>query len=117
MIMCVRFVASIGAVLLLLAGCSSEEKKDANADHAEPTSSVGVAATKSNPVRTEFIIVREIVKQHDLQAGNEKRVEAIETALRTRFPLLPDKGNTEEEKRIFRLGKDLLSTIDGRKQP
>lgn len=51
--------------------------------------------------RKEFVIVREIVKQHGLQTDNEKRMEAIATALKATFPLLPDKGETEEEKRIY----------------
>lgn len=112
MITYVRSVALIGVALLLLAGCSGEKKNSANADQSEPTKSVAVDAPKTDSVRKEFAIVREIVKQHELQAGNEKRIAAIETALRTRFPRLPDKGRTEEEKRIFRLGEDLLAAID-----
>ncbi len=129
------------ASFLLLAGCSGGKEADAEDDGEDAVataaagrmpalpgsrqdggnSDVGDRQTvkPSNcqteeriiPPRKEFVIVREIVRQHSLQQGNEKRMEAIEAALKSKFPLLPDKGETEEEKQIYREAEELSRTL------
>jgi len=112
--------ALAASVILLLAGCSGgkEEAAQTNAETpAAPAAAESPDASepaKPVPVRKEFVVVREIVRQHALQAGNDKRMQAVESALRTRFPLLPDEGNTEEETRIYRQAEELLAKIDNR---
>ena len=114
------------ATLLLLAGCSggkeaanpqdhgAELSQDYSAevsidhgaeslqDHGAENSVNSLGISEVQQPRKEFVIVREIVRQHGRQQGNEKRMEAIATALKAKFPLLPDKGETEEEKQIYR---------------
>ncbi len=73
-----------------------------------------VKPSNCQTLRKEFVVVREIVRQHSLQQGNEKRMEAIEAALKSKFPLLPDKGETEEEKRVYRDAEELSRTLSAR---
>ena len=109
--------AVCGAVLCLLlsAGCSGGEEGGVSGDAtrrdaASPSPEIAVK-TEDSP-RREFIVMREIVEQHGLQTGNEKRMVAIETALKTRFPLLPDKGEIKEERRIYREAEALVRQLD-----
>ena len=102
------------ASLLLLAGCSDGKEcveEPSEKEGAVATSEVEPAqqAAKTAPMRKEFVLLRELVRQHDLQQGNEKRIEAIETALKSKFPLLPDHGETEEEKRVFSQAERLMA--------
>ena len=102
------------ASLLLLAGCSGgkenvEEPSEKEGAVATPEVKPAQQAAKIAPMRKEFILLRELVLQHDLQQGNEKRIEAIETALKSKFSLLPDHGETEEEKRVFSQAERLMA--------
>jgi hypothetical protein len=123
------------ATLLLLAGCSggkegnnpqdhgAEVSQDYSAevsiDHGAESSQDHGAGNSVNSLeisevqqpRKEFAIMREIVRQHGLQTDNEKRMEAIATVLKAKFPLLPDKGETEEEKRIYREAEALFRRL------
>ncbi len=124
-----RNIATACALLafLLLAGCSGGKEEDVAAT-AGGTSARGIhvgtegpregralsrppahtAATKRGlpqtvaPPRKEFVVMRELVRQHELQQGNDKRLEAVEKALKEKFPVLPDKGETDEERQIYR---------------
>ena len=62
-------------------------------------------------VRREFVILRELVKQHALQseAGNEARLETVERHLRERLAGLPDEGLNEEEREILSQAQELVS--------
>ena len=115
------------ATFLLLAGCSggkeaanpqdhgSENSIDHSAellqDHGAENTVKSFRISEVQQPRKEFVIMREIVRQHGLQTDNEKRMEAIATALNAKFPLLPDKGETEEEKRIYREAETLLNQL------
>ena len=82
------------AALLTLAGCGGPSESPPQAPAvAEPTE-----------LRKDFVILRELVKQHTLQteAGNEARVETVERHLRERLDALPDGGRNEEEREIVR---------------
>ena len=98
------------ASFLLLAGCSGGKEKEPS-EHGAEHSGKSLEIAEIPPVRKEFMLVREIVKQHALQQGNEKRMAAIEAALTNKFPLLPDKGATDEEKRIYREAEELSRTL------
>ena len=82
------------------------EKEDAV---ALPEMEPAQRAPKTPPMRKEFVILRELVRQHDLQQGNDRRIKAIETALKSKLPLLPDHGETEEEKRVFSQAERLMA--------
>lgn len=95
---------------LLLAGCSGgKEGAEASQDHGAEISRKPPKSVEVQPMRREFVVMRELVRQHELQQGNDKRIEAVEKALKERFPLLPDEGKTEEEKRVFLEAKELLA--------
>ena len=98
------------ASLLLLAGCSGGKETEPS-EHGAKHSGKPSEIAEIQPIRKEFMMVREIVKQHALQQGNEKRMAAIEAALTNKFPLLPDKGATDEEKRIYREAEELSRTL------
>ena len=102
------------AFFLLLAGCSGGEESVEGPTEKEdvvatPEAAPAPQAAKTAPMRKEFVVLRELVRQHDLQQGNEKRIKAIETAIMERFPLLPDRGETEEEKRVFSQAEKLMA--------
>ena len=61
-------------------------------------------------LRKDFIILRELVKQHTLQteAGNEARVEAVDRHLKTRLSTLPDSGQTPAEQEILAHARALV---------
>ena len=101
--------------LLLLAGCSGGKDPDARIDDGGDRQTVKQSNCQTEerviPLRKEFVVVREIVRQHGLQQGNDNRMTAIETALKAKFPLLPDEGETEEEKRIYHDAKALYEQL------
>lgn len=87
--------AVVAAALLLAgAGCSGEGGQQ---PAGEPPASPG-------EVRREFVVLRELLKQHAAQeeAGNEARVEAVERYLREWLERIPDEGVNEEEREIMR---------------
>lgn len=91
--------AAVLAVLLgLLAGCSGGERDGGGAEGGV----AGEGAVAKSEVRKEFVILRELAKQHGIQseAGNEARLEAVERHLRERLESLPDNGRNEEERAI-----------------
>ena len=85
------------AALLTLAGCDGPSSSPPPPPQAPTTA----APTE---LRKDYIILRELVKQHALQseAGNEARVETVERHLRERLETLPDGGRNEEEREIVR---------------
>ena len=89
--------ALAAAALLLLAGCGGP-----SAPPPPPPQTFSTAAPAE--LRKEFVILRELVKQHAAQdtAGNEARVETVERHLRARLDALPDGGRNEEEREIVR---------------
>lgn len=103
-------VASVLLAILLFAGCSGgKEVAEVPQNHGSEISRTDSGAIDSKPMRREFVAMRELVRQHELQQGNDKRIEAVKKALKERFPLLPDEGETEEEKRVFLEAKGLLA--------
>jgi predicted small lipoprotein YifL len=88
--------ALAAAALLTLAGCGGRS--------APPSPPPQTPATaEPTELRKDFIILRELVKQHALQteAGNEARVEAVERHLKSRLSSLPDSGQTPAEQEIL----------------
>ncbi len=97
--------------LLLLAGCSGGKEEAVPSDSVGESPVPAATAPRLVPPRKEFVLVRELIRQHELQQGNAKRIEVVETALKERVPLLPDEGKTEEETSIFQQAKRLLQDI------
>ena len=89
--------ALAAAVLLALAGCGGPSSPP-------PLSPQASATTEPTELRKDFVILRELVKQHALQseAGNEARVATVERHLRERLEALPDGGRNEGEQEIVR---------------
>lgn len=61
-------------------------------------------------VRTEFVILRELVKQHAKQteAGNGDLLESVRRHLRERVESVPDTGRNDEERKILKEAKALV---------
>ncbi len=97
-------------LLLLVAGCSGG-KEDGQASVGTVEQKSTAPAVASAPMRKEFVIVRELVRQHELQQKNEGRLRSIEVALTGKFPLLPDSGKTEEEKRVVCDAKAIIADM------
>ena len=104
-----RAVRLAALALLLFAGCSGGKEEAVPSANAGESALSGATAPAPASPRKEFVAVRELLRQHELQQGNAKRIEAVETALKERFPLLPDEGKTEEEKRISQAAKIILN--------
>lgn len=116
----------LGAVavvcLLLTAGCSGGEKGDsrntpppgkAGSPPPEGAESAVPAAPAPEPIRREFVILRELVRQHDKQTeeGNGQRVEAIGRNLRERLATEPDENLTDAEQSILEDARRILSEM------
>ena len=69
----------------------------------------GEPPAPSGEVRREFVVLRELVKQHAAQeeAGNEARVAAVERHLREWLARVPDEGGNEEEREVLRQAREL----------
>ena len=95
--------ALAAAVLLALAGCGGPSSPP-------PLSPQASATTEPTELRKDFVILRELVKQHTLQteAGNEARVEAVERHLKSRLSTLPDSGQTPAEQEILAQAQALI---------
>lgn len=102
--------------LLLFAGCSGEKRDPPELSVPVAPSISMTASAAPAPLRRDFVVMRELVRQHELQAGNELRTKAIEKSLREKFPVLPDGDLTEEERTIFLKAEDLLHTISRKEQ-
>ena len=91
------------AALLTLAGCGGP---------SSPPSPSPPAPTTAEPteLRKDFVILRELVKQHALQteADNEARLEAVERHLKTHLSTLPDSGQTPAEQEILARAQALV---------
>lgn len=99
------------AAFLYLAGCSGGNG-DGRLPPPEPDSTtVPAASAIDTATRKEFVVLRELVKQHGLQKDNAMRREAVARALKEKFPQLPDEGKNEEEKRMFRQAAELIELI------
>lgn len=99
------------ATLLLLAGCSGGKEAESPQDHGAEISGKPPKSIYVKSLRREFFVMREIVRQHELQQGNDKRIEAVERALMEKFPALPDKGETDEERKIYREAEALMKSL------
>ena len=88
--------ALAAAALLTLAGCGGPSS-------SPPPPPQAPATAEPTELRKDFVILRELVKQHALQteAGNEARVEAVERHLKSRLSSLPDSGQTPAEQEIL----------------
>ena len=95
--------ALAAAVLLTLAGCGGPSS-------SPPPPPQAPATAEPTDLRKDFVILRELVKQHSLQieAGNEARVEAVERHLKTRLSTLPDSGQTPAEQEILAQAQALI---------
>ena len=91
------------AALLTLAGCGGP---------SSPPPPPPQASSTANPaeLRRDFVILRELVKQHTLQteAGNEARVEAVERHLKSHISTLPDSGQNPTEQEILAQAQTLI---------
>lgn len=103
-----RAVLLAALALLLFAGCSGGKEEAVPSANAGESALSGATAPAPASPRKEFAAVRELLRQHELQQGNAKRIEVVETALKERVPLLPDEGKTEEETSIVQQAKRLL---------
>ena len=102
--------------LLLFAGCSGEKRGPPDVSvPVAPSTSMSASAAPA-PLRRDFVVMRELVRQHELQAGNELRTKAVEKSLREKFPALPDGDLTEEERTIFLKAEKLFHTISREEQ-
>lgn len=96
------------ALLPLFIACSEVDKFE--------TSVANAPASQSRPsrpeVRKEFVILRELTKQHALQSevGNEVRLESVKRHLSERLSALPDEGQSSEERAILRVARALDGT-------
>ncbi|MBP1588742.1 MAG: hypothetical protein ILO10_00950 [Kiritimatiellae bacterium] len=94
--------AALAALLLLLltvgAGCSREK------DEQQPAGEPPVRPGQKVEVRREFVVLREVMKQLEIQreAGNEARLAAVERYLGEWLAKVPDEGENEEEREILR---------------
>ena len=61
------------------------------------------------PMRREFVILRELLKQHAKQTevGNAERLAIVDRNLRERLVALPDEGQTEDEREVVRKARGL----------
>lgn len=114
--LCREALAVHAVFVLLLAGCSGGKEDGAAAPTApSPLAREQDAHTSmddgADAPRKEFVIMRELVRQHELQQGNDKRIEAVERALMEKFPKLLDGGKTEEERQIYREAQKLLKSL------
>ena len=101
-----KLLPIVFASILLLAGCSGERK-----DSVKSTQGREASVPAKDDVRREFVIVRELVRQHALQQGNGKRIEAVEKSLKSKFPALPDKGTNSEERRIYNEARAVVGKL------
>ena len=95
--------ALAAVALLLLAGCGGPS--------SSPPSPPQISSTADpTELRKDFVILRELVKQHALQteAGNDSRVETVERHLRERVEALPDPGQNAAEREIVRQARALV---------
>ena len=91
------------AALLFLAGCGGPS--------SPPPPPPQVSSTaEPTELRKDFLILRELVKQHALQteAGNDARVETVERHLRERVEALPDPVQNAAEREIVRQARALV---------
>lgn len=60
-------------------------------------------------MRREFVILRELLKQHAKQteAGNAERLAIVDRNLRERLAALQDEGLTEDERKVVRKARGL----------
>lgn len=100
--------ALAAAVLLLLAGCGGPSS-------SPPPPPQAPATAEPSELRKDFVILRELVKQHALQseAENEMHAAAVERYLEEWLAKIPDEGVTDEEREIIRHARSLLSPEDG----
>ncbi len=95
---------ALAAALLSLAGCGGPSAPP-------PSPPQPTAAVEQIELRKDFVILRELVKQHALQteSANEARLAAVERHLRERLETLPDTGQSAEEREILRNARSLLA--------
>ncbi len=102
--------AAVAAALLLGGGCSGSGGSGAAPPAAGEQSEAPKAAGE---VRKEFVILRELARQHEIQkeAGNEARVAAVERHLRERVEAASEEGATEAERVILRVARRLVDGL------
>lgn len=110
--------AVVGAVLLLVGvGVGCEGRREAKGSIVS-RDSTGVREGEMGKaeVRREFVVLRELVKQHALQseAGNEGRLETVERHLRERVEKVSDEGVCEEEREIVRQAREVVEKLGAR---
>ena len=88
--------ALAAVALLTFSGCGGPSSPP-------PAPQQAVATADPAEVRKDFVILRELVKQHSLQteAGNKARVETVERHLRSRLSTLPDSAQNPAEQEIL----------------
>lgn len=116
----VRTSAAVAALCsLLLAGCTGRQEEGSSESVPEMQSSneqvSALSGTSPNapapePMRHDFVILKELARQHALQteAGNGERLAAVERHLRERIAIMPDEGNSDAEREAFRQARELV---------
>lgn len=103
--------AVVAAALLLVgSGCSREREGNERGRASEfPGEIAGEPPASPAQMRREFVVLRELVKQHAAQgeAENEVRVAAVERHLREWLARIPDEGANEGEREVLRLAREL----------
>ena len=99
-------IATLFIVAILAAGCARREP--AQTEPRPPEDGGGEAV-----VRTEFVILKELVKQHAKQgeAGDTNRLAIVERHLRERVAGVPDEGACDEEREILRAARALAEGL------
>ncbi len=107
----VRLVATV--LCAMLCGCGRRAEDVPTGTAFAPASADATSAPEGvpakPPVRTEFVILRELVKQHAKQteAGNEELLESVRRHLRERVAAVPDQGRNDDERNILKEAKVL----------
>lgn len=103
---CGKWRVALAATLLpLLTACSGADSPETPVANAPASQS-----ELSRPeVRKEFVILRELTKQHAIQSetGNEARLESVKRHLSERLSAIPDEGQSDEERAILRAARAL----------
>jgi len=93
----------MAALSLLLLGCSRGDGMRENAEGTDKVVSADSLSRQEVEVRKEFVILRELTKQHTLQSEvrNAARLKAVERHLSERLDALSDEGLCDEEREIL----------------
>lgn len=110
----------VALCVLLLAGCSGGREDDrgkgvppVQQQNVQDARSPSSGQPDSASIRREFLILRELVKQHAKQTevGNAERLSNVHHHLRERLATAPDENLTDAEKAILEDARRILSEM------